>query len=121
MPTKKGKIWAQWLGYSDPLGFSPSIAGVMLHSISVYPNHRDITAYSALSSVFHEHEPQSGPGDAPVWKYAGIREVISQGALEEFFMPIPFIIRKDVTKVTFLTASSDGHTCYALHVINYWN
>lgn len=104
MPTQTGTIWAQFVGYAWTLN--------SVHTYSVFPNHRDITAEAAIaldSTTANDH-----------WSETGISRIVSQGVLEEFDPPLPRIQRSDVTQITFRTASTGSTRVYGRHVIHYW-
>jgi hypothetical protein len=104
MPTQTGTIWAQWVGYNWVLN--------TVHTYSLYPNNRDITAEAALalhSSTKNDH-----------WSETGISQIVSNGVNETFDPPIPMIKRSNVTQITFRTAASSQTRVYGRHVVHYW-
>jgi len=104
MPTQTGTIWAQWVGFSHVLN--------AVHTYTLHPNNRDITAEAALalySTTSNDH-----------WAETGISQIVANGVNETFDPPLPRIQRNNVTEITFRTASTDNTRVYGRHVIHYW-
>lgn len=104
MPTQLGTIWAQWVGYGAALND--------IHTYTLFPNNRDITAEAAIALL--------ATTDNDHWSETGISEIISNDVTETFDPPLPRIQRTNVTKITFFTASSRRTRTYGRHVVNYW-
>ena len=105
MPTQTGTIWAQWVGYSTVLN--------SIHTYTLHPNNRDITAEAAIAlnaTTANDH-----------WSETGISQIVSNGINETFDPPLPRIKRDNVTMITFRTASTSHTKVYGRHVIHYWN
>ena len=103
MPTQTGTIWAQWVGYS--------FVQNSVHTYTLFPLNRDITAEAALALL-------STPDD-PHFAETGISQIVSNGVSESFDPPLPRIQRSNVTQITFRTATIDC-TVHGRHVVHYW-
>lgn len=103
MPTQIGTIWAQWVGYSRVLN--------SVHTYSILPSNRDITAEAAIALV--------SPSTTQHWSETGISEIVSNGVKETFDPSLPRIKRSNVTQITFRTVGVSSRV-YGRHVIHYW-
>jgi hypothetical protein len=104
MPTQTGTIWAQWVGYSNVLN--------SVHTYTLYPNNRDITAEAAIA--LHTTSASTH------WSETGISQIVSNGINETFDPPLPRIKRSNVTQITFRTLSTSNTRIYGRHLIFYW-
>jgi hypothetical protein len=104
MPTQTGTIWAQWVGFSIALNG--------IHTYSLFPNNRNITAEAAIA--LHSTNQKSH------WSETGISQIVSNGVNETFDPPLPRIKRSNVTQITFRTASSKGTRVHGRHIVHYW-
>ncbi len=104
MPTQTGTIWAQWVGYSNVLN--------SIHTYTLHPNNRDITAEAAIA--LHTTTKSTH------WSETGISQIVSNGINETFDPPLPRIKRSNVTQITFRTLSSSNTRIYGRHLIFYW-
>jgi hypothetical protein len=106
MPTQFGNIFAQWVGFSIT-------ASGGIHTYTLNPNNRDITAEAAIALLSTNGKSH--------WGETGITSIISNGVTENFDPPLPRIKRANVTKITFRTASTKHNRVHARHVIYYWD
>ncbi len=108
MPTMTGSIFAQNVGWRK-IGSS----GAIVDTVNIHPNNRNITADAALVSVYE------GVGKG-FWAECGFSEVftIEQG-IETFDPPLPRLMRKNVTMLTFKTAAVHCFI-HSRWVINFW-
>jgi len=104
MPTQFGTIWAQWVGYSEVKN--------TVHSYTITPSNREITAEAAISL---DHTTRNDH-----WSETGISRIVSDRGTENFNPPLPRIQRSGVTSITFRTASSSRTLVYGRHVVHYW-
>lgn len=104
MPTQTGTIWAQFVGYSHVLN--------AVHTYSIFPNNRDITAEAAIA--LHATTVSTH------WSETGISQIVSNGVLETFDPPLPRIKRSNVTQITFRTAATGSNRVYGRHIVHYW-
>lgn len=104
MPSISGNIWYQWVGYS--------IVEHDIHTITLYPGNRDITAEAAIA-----FQRDTGGTD---WTEAGISGIVSNGVYESFNPPLPRIQRNNVTQIIFRAASTSGVLARCRYVLNYW-
>ncbi len=104
MSTQTGTIWAQYVNYNWVYN--------TVHTYSVHPNNRDITAEAAIAldtTTKNDH-----------WSETGISQIVSNGVNETFDPPIPRIKRSNVTQITFRSAATSRTKVYGRHVIHYW-
>ncbi len=104
--TRKGYMWAQWTGKAWARNSSVYI--------TIRPKNRIVTADAAITRFGRLR----GHLERIV---AGVASVVANGQYEIFDWPRPYLMRSNVTEITFELMSMTSKRADARFQINYWS